>query len=118
MSKLQIIRINEKDVIDLILLLLDHPLGAGDADVIDIERIAALTAADWGLWRTLTQNLEKVVALAAAYPQLDAAQRARAAAAATELKARIDREPKSMAWRMRDRIGDRRQWWADVEEVR
>lgn len=118
LSKLQIIRINEKDIVDSILLLLDHPLGAGDSEVIDADRIAALTAADWGLWRTISQNLEKVVALAAGYPQLDAERRVVATQAATGLKARIDAEPKSMAWRMRDRIGDRRQWWTDVEEVR
>ena len=29
LSKLQIVKINEKDVIDLILLLLDHPVGSG-----------------------------------------------------------------------------------------
>jgi hypothetical protein len=118
LSKLQIVRINEKDIVDTILLLLDHPLGSGDAEVIDVDRIAALSAADWGLWRTLTQNLGKVVTLAAGYPQLDAAQRASATRAATGLKARIDAEPKPMAWRMRDRIGDRRQWWTDVDEVR
>lgn len=118
LSKLQIVRINEKDVVDTILLLLDHPMSSGDADVIDIERIAAMTAADWGLWRTLTQNLEKVVALAASYPQLDVTQRASATRAATMLKTRIDAEPKPIAWRMRDRIGDRRQWWTDVDEVR
>lgn len=118
LSKLQIVKINEKDVVDTILLLLDHPLGSGDAEVIDMDRIAVLTAADWGLWRTLTQNLEKVVALAGAYPQLDAGQRTTAIRAATELKAHTNAKPKSMAWRMRDRIGDRRQWWTDVDEVR
>ena len=118
LSKLQIVKINEKDIVDTILLLLDHSLGSGDGDVIDVDRIAALTATDWGLWRTLTQNLEKVAALAAGYPQLDAAQRTTAIGAATDLKRRIDSEPKSMAWRMRDRVGDRRQWWTDVDEVR
>jgi len=118
LSKLQIVRINEKDVVDTILLLLDHPVESGDGEVIDVDRIAALAAADWGLWRTLTQNIEKVVAMAARYPQLGEAQRLRTTAAATGLKARIDAAPKSMAWRMRDRIGDRRQWWTDVDEVR
>lgn len=118
LSKLQIVRINEKDVVDVIVLLLDHPLGQGDADTIDLARIGRLCADDWGLWRTLTQNLEKVRALAAGYPQLDDDQRARVDAAATEVKARIDAEPKSMGWRMRDKVGDRRQWWTDVEEVR
>lgn len=118
LSKLQIVRINEKDVVDVVLLLLDHALGSGDADTIDVERIGRLCGDDWGLWRTLTQNLEKVAALAATYPQLSAEQRVAVDAAAIALKARIDGEPKSMGWRVRDRIGDRRQWWTDVEEVR
>jgi hypothetical protein len=118
LSKLQIVRINHKDVVDAILLLLDHPLGVGDPGTIDVERIARLAAEEWGLWRTLTQNLEKVAALAAGYPQLDDDQRARIAAATTSLKASIDAEPKPVAWRMRARVGDRRQWWTDVDEVR
>ena len=118
LSKLQIVRLNEKDVIDSVLLMLDHLLGQGDADTIDGARIAALCAADWGLWRTLTMNLEKVVSLAATYPQLDEARRNRAIGVATALKATIDAVPKPLAWRMRDRIGDRRQWWTDVDEVR
>jgi hypothetical protein len=118
LSKLQIVRINEKDVVDTILLFLDHPLGSGDEETIDAERIARLCAADWGLWRTLSMNLEKVAALARTYPQLDPAQRDRVVAATGDLKRRIDEEPKPMAWRMRDRVGDRRQWWTDVDEVR
>jgi hypothetical protein len=118
LSKLQIVRINEKDVIDTVLLLLDHPLGTGDHDTIDVDRIARLCAEDWGLWRTLTQNLDKVRALTGTYPQLDDAGRARVLEAATALKARIDAEPKPMAWRMRDRVGDRRQWWTEVDELR
>lgn len=118
LSKLQIVKINEKDVVDTILLLLDHELGAGDADVIDIGRIARLCADDWGLWRTLTMNLEKVRSLADGYPQLDSAQRTRANAQAVALKTAIDAAPKSFGWRMRDRVGDRRQWWTDVDEVR
>lgn len=117
LSKLQIVKINQKDVVDIVLLLLDHQMGGGEDDTIDLARVGRLCADDWGLWRTLTQNLDKVQALASSYPQLDADQRARAGAAAEEVKARIDAEPKSMGWRMRDRIGDRRQWWTDVDEV-
>ena len=52
------------------------------------------------------------------YPQLDADQRARGIAATRALKRAIDDAPKPIAWRVRDRIGDRRQWWTDVDEVR
>lgn len=118
LSKLQIVKLNEKDVVDSILLFLDHPLGAGDDDTIDLGRIAGLCADEWGLWRTLTMNMEKVAALAATYPQLRDDQRARVAASVAELKRAIDAVPKPFAWRMRDRVGDRRQWWTDVDEVR
>jgi hypothetical protein len=118
LSKLQIVKLNEKDVVDTILLLLDHRFGTNDDDTIDVGRIARLAADEWGLWRTLTMNLEKVAALAASYPQLEEAQRARVAASVAELKRAIDEVPKALAWRMRDRVGDRRQWWTDVDEVR
>jgi len=118
LSKLQIVRLNEKDAIDIVLLLLDHPLGVGDADTIDVGRIGALCAEEWGLWRTLTMNLERVAVLAASYPQLSDAQRAHAASAVAGLKRAIDEVAKPFAWRMRDRIGDRRQWWTDVDEMR
>ncbi len=118
LSKLQIVKLNEKDVVDTILLLLDHELGDGDADVIDAGRIARLCADDWGLWRTLTMNLEKVRTFAGGYAQLDDSQRSRVVAATGALKLAIDATPKPLAWRMRDRVGDRRQWWTDVDEVR
>lgn len=118
LSKLQIVKLNEKDVIDTILLLLDHELGAGDADVIDAGRVAQLAAEEWGLWRTLTMNLDKVATFAGTYPQLDAEQAAKVTAGALALKRAIDAVPKPLAWRLRDRVGDRRQWWTDVDEVR
>lgn len=118
LSKLQIVKINEKDVVDIILLLLDHPLGVGDADTIDADRIVRLCADDWGWWRTVSGNLDKMAALARTYPQLDDERRSRVLAAGAELKRRIDAAPKSMGWKMRDRVGDRRQWWTDVDEVR
>ncbi len=118
LSKLQIVKINDKDVVDIVLLLLDHPLGRGDDDTVDVDRVSSLCADDWGWWRTLSQNLDKVAALASTYPQLDEPRRTRVIEATRELKARIDAVPKSMGWRIRDRVGDRRQWWTDVDEVR
>jgi hypothetical protein len=118
LSKLQIVKINEKDVVDIILLLLDHELADGDAGTIDVHRVAGLCAADWGLWRTTTLNLDKVSTLARSYPQLDAAQRERVTSQVAGLAARLATEPKSFGWRARARIGERVKWWTDVDEVR
>lgn len=117
LEKMQIVRINAKDVIDTLMLLLEHPLGDSDNDTIDIGRVARLCAGDWGLWRTTTMNLEKVKQLLAGFPQLTAEHRTAAAAQVDRALARISAEPKTLAWRMRNRIGDRMKWHKDVDDI-
>lgn len=118
LSKLQIVKINQRDLLDSIALLLDRPLGGDDPGSIDLDRAARLCAQDWGLWRTVTMNLDKVAAVATSLAPLGTDQRPRVAASVAAVKRRIDDEPKPTGWRMRARIGDRRQWWTDVDEVR
>ena len=48
-----------KDVQDTLALLLDHPVGEGP-EAISLGRLSAMLSADWGLWRTVTLNLEMV----------------------------------------------------------
>ena len=117
LEKMQIVQINEKDVIDTIMLLLEHPLGDIDEESINIKRVAALCAADWGLWRTTTMNLNKVRLLAQGYEQLTPEQKNTIEAQVQKALARIEEEPKSMAWRLRARVGDRVKWYKDVDEV-
>jgi hypothetical protein len=117
LEKMQIVRINEKDVIDTIMLLLEHPLGDSDLETINIGRISELCAKDWGLWRTTTMNLDKVSALATSYEQLSEEQKAQVVAQVKLAQDRIVAEPKSMAWRLRSRVGDRVKWYKDVDEV-
>lgn len=118
LGKLQIVKIGEKDLVDMIALLLEHRLGDADEDAINVARIAKLCAEDWGLWRTTTLNLEKLERFASGDPKLDDEQRARLVASADALRRRLDAEPKPLAWRLRARIGERVKWYNDVEEVR
>jgi hypothetical protein len=118
LGKLQIVKINDKDLVDMIALLLEHRLGEGDEDAINVARVAALCAEDWGLWRTTTMNLEKLERFAESHAKLDQDQKARLAASIEALRRRLDAEPKPLAWRMRARIGERVKWYNDVEEVR
>jgi len=117
LEKMQIVQINEKDVIDTIMLLLEHPLGDVDKETINLKRVAMLCAADWGLWRTTTMNLEKVRALAHGYPQLTDEQKAKVEQQVKDALARLDAEPKSMGWKLRARVGDRVKWYKEVDEV-
>ena len=92
LEKMQIVQINEKDVIDTIMLLLEHPLGDIDKETINIKRVAELCASDWGLWRTTTMNLDKVRVLAQGYEQLTPEQKARIDDASQERARRESRK--------------------------
>ena len=117
LEKMQIVKINEKDIIDTIMLLLEHPLGDIDKETINIKRVAELCSTDWGLWRTTTMNLDKVRQLAQGYRQLKDEQKAHIESQVSAALERIDQEPKSLAWRLRARVGDRVKWYKEVDEV-
>jgi hypothetical protein len=117
MQKMQIVEINEKDIIDTIMLLLEHAVGEEDGETINVGLVASVCARDWGWWRTLTMNLGKVKQMAAAYPQLGKPEKTRVAEQVDAILARIDAEPKSLAWKIRSRVGDRKKWYRDVGEL-
>ncbi|HLF02572.1 MAG TPA: hypothetical protein VI547_11390 [Anaerolineales bacterium] len=118
LEKMQIVKINEKDVIDTLMLLLEHPLGDTDVETINMNHVSRLCAEDWGLWRTTTMNLDKVKRLAQNYQQLAAEQKTKVASQVDAALARIEAEPKPLAWRIRARVGDRVKWYKDVDEVK
>jgi len=117
LEKMQIVQINEKDIIDTIMLLLEHPLGDIDKETINIKRIAELCSTDWGLWRTTMMNLNKVRQLAQGYEQLTPENKAKINSQVELAITRLDQAPKSMAWNLRSRVGDRVKWYKDVDEV-
>ena len=117
LEKMQIVQINEKDIIDTIMLLLEHPLGDVDQETINIKLVSELCAADWGLWRTTTMNLNKVRQLAQTYEVLTPEQKATIESQVQKALTRIDQAPKTMAWRLRARVGDRVKWYKEVDEV-
>jgi hypothetical protein len=117
LEKMQIVQINEKDIIDTIMLLLEHPLGEVDKETINIKLAAQLCAKEWGLWRTTSMNLKKVKQLAHSYSQLTAEQKTKIESQVDQILERLDNEPKPMAWRIRARVGDRVKWYKEVDEV-
>ena len=115
LTKLQIFAINEKDQRDVLNLVHGHKLSE-DESGINVGYVAKLCAADWGLWRTATMNIERV---RAAVPRFDLAQHDEAIVLSRldDLRRRIDAEPKSAKWKLRARVGERVQWYETPEEV-
>jgi hypothetical protein len=115
LTKLQIFAINEKDQRDAVNLVHGHQL-SGDEDGINADYIASLCAADWGLWRTVTLNIERIRSGLSRY-ELQPEHEAVVVARLDDLRRRIDAEPKSTKWKLRARVGERVQWYEEPEEV-
>jgi hypothetical protein len=119
MSKLQIVELNEKDADDCLRLLVTFPLEeSDDAGAIDLRVFGALVADDWGWWRTVTLNLDRITSL------LDGGDRAAIEGGKLDARAQLqslhevaESAPKSRRWKMRARIGERKRWYDVPEET-
>lgn len=116
LTKLQIIELNEKDVRDSLAILHNHPVEESDGDSVNAAHVARLCASDWGLWRTITANLEDLRSHLGRY-DLDDGGKKRIDQGVEKLQGRIEEEPKPLKWRMRAKIGDRKRWYDLPEEV-
>jgi hypothetical protein len=117
LEKMQIVQINEKDLIDSIMLLREHPIGDGDHETVNAVVIARTLGNDWGFWRTVTGNLKVLDETLDDYNELSQEDRAIVRGRIKELEARIESQPKTLIWRARARIGERVKWYKDVEEL-
>jgi len=113
LEKMQIVQINEKDIIDTIMLLLEHETANDDNDHINADRVAKLCAGEWGLWRTTTMNLDKVRDYLP-HLEIEDAHKQIVAARVTELKRAMDDCPKGLKWKARAKIGDKVKWYNEV----
>ena len=132
LTKLQIVKINRKDVLDALILLAEHPLGPDDGapdamsgqNAINVPRITSITSSDWGWWRTVTGNLDTLEAYISTemrHEDLDVGQgRAvlfQPGAQVVALRKAIEDAPKTTRWKMRARVGDRVKWYDEPEEM-
>jgi hypothetical protein len=124
LSKLQVVKINHKDVLDALALLSEYPLDAGDEDgeSISVERITSLTSSDWGWWRTISGNLAQLRRMVESDLQPGELEfgrppRFEPQSQIDSLRDSIDRAPKSTKWKLRARVGDRLPWYEEPEEV-
>jgi hypothetical protein len=114
LSKLQIHEITENDLLDGAALLAEHELGSGG---IDLDRICAVLANDWGFYHSVMLNLEKLEAALERWAPVPEEMTGRVRGRTRELRDAIESAPKSRRWRLRARIGERIRWYEEVEEV-
>jgi hypothetical protein len=114
LTKAQIVELNDKDAGDLFVLFHDHDVTADDSGI-NFNRIGELCGRDWGLWRTVSGTLRQLEN-AAGHIETGADERALVVSRVERLLGEMDAAPKSRKWKLRDRVGDRVQWYVLPEE--
>jgi hypothetical protein len=119
LSKLQIVELNEKDADDCLRLLVTFPLADSDDPAsMDARVFRSVVGDDWGWWKTVTLNLERIQAVLADGDRAAVAGGRLDPRAQLEALARIaDEAPKSRRWKLRARIGERKRWYEVPEET-
>ena len=118
LSKAQVIELNRKDALDIISLLLNNEIGDEREGRISLDRIAWLCSHDWGLYKTTSINLERVEAMLADKDMGLAAEECDLILSRVrKIQKAFNEMPKSMQWKMRDKVGTRVRWYEEVEEV-
>jgi hypothetical protein len=120
LSKLQIVELNDKDVQDTVYLLGAYPIRESDeSGVIDLRVFRKVVGDDWGWWRTVTMNLDRIESfLVAANDRfVPAGVRFDPAEQLMVLRQAAHDAPKSLRWKVRARVGDRVRWYETPEET-
>jgi len=116
LTKLQIVRLNEKDVRDIVTLL--DGVAVSDTAMpgaIDAGYIAGLCAGDWGLFHDVGLTLQAVTERVERFG-LSAAQVATVRQGLARLVAAMSEAPKTTRFRLRARIGTRARWHNEPDE--
>lgn len=114
LSKLQIVEVSDRDVRDLLAMLTDHPVEQGDdTETIDPGYVAELCSNDWGLYKTVTMSLDRVEEYLATndIPVEEEPIERRVDA----LRTAIEEKQKSLRWKLRSIVGERKQWYKRPE---
>lgn len=110
MTKLQIVRLNEKDVKDILALFNDHSFGESQ-DEISLMHVLETVSVDWGIFTTFSDSLVTAEQHAERLDVPAAAERIH------HLREQMELVDKSRKWRMRARIGRRKRWYQLPEDL-
>jgi hypothetical protein len=113
LMKLQIVETNNKDYLDILALLGDHPFTDDDRGI-NLAYLAGLAGDDWGIWRTTTLVAERAADYAATLNNYDGAEAIREKV--TRYVQVVGEAAKSYRWKLRAKVGERKRWYELPEE--
>jgi len=117
LEKLQIVEINEKDLKDLVVLLLEHPVTDRHQDgALDASYVTDLLCRDWGFYYTVSLNFDRVRRYMETIPDLSDDQRRLVSERLDQIWQHVEAAPKGLRWKLRARVGPARKWYQEVGE--
>ena len=115
LTKLQVVRLAEKDVKDIIAVLEDHQIGRRDGrEILNLDYLAERCSSDWGLHRTISDNLDKMNQFIQIIVP-SSGEREELAAKLDAIRTSLKEAKKGIRWRIRNIIGRRMKWYEKVE---
>ena len=116
LQKIQMVRMNEKDIKDAIVLVRAHEIGEDDKERINRASVGARLLSDWGFYYTATTNLQKIRNSLSNYAALGEEDIRIVEGRINELLSYLKEEPKSMKWKSRALLGTKKKWYSEVDE--
>ena len=120
LTKLQIVELNEKDAQDVLYLCSAYSVADGDEPgTIGLDRIRPIVGNDWGWWRTVTLNLERITTLADGDGRQLVPEGGEHSAVEQlgVLSEAVHTAPKSLRWKARAKVGERVRWYEVPQET-
>ena len=121
LSKLQIVKLNRKDALDVVALLCVYEVGRNEG--ISTGPLGDILGRDWGWWRTVTGNLDVIAhtldeddGTFRADLEMEQPARFDPSEQIAALRRFVEETPKSLAWKLRSRLGERAIWYEEPEE--
>jgi len=117
LTKMQVAEINQKDLTDSAMLLLDHSPATSDGERdLNVNYIAEILGSDWGLYTTVTDNLNRLDQALSLMP-LSEQEQELIRTRVRGILSHVEKSPKTSRWKMRARVGRRVVWYLVPEEI-
>jgi hypothetical protein len=116
LTKLQVVQINKKDILDILALLHDHEvLVDGDPDtIISLKELNAILSDDWGWFTTCVDNLDKIQQFV--LENISDPDKPMLLDKIDLIRSHAQSSKKSLKWTVRSKVGRKVQWYELPEE--
>jgi hypothetical protein len=116
LTKLQIVQINQKDILDILAILYDHDvqMDGNPNEIISLNELNAIWCDDWGWYTTCMDNLDKIHTFVE--EKFSDADQKKLNTKIGLIQANAESTKKTLKWTLRSKVGRKLPWYELPEE--